>query len=347
MDNMMKRKRDGRLDCIKGIAISLVVIGHILQFCYDHYSSTLVFNIIWTLQIPLFMVVSGFFVGGGITITQIAKRFRYYLIPFCTCWLISEFFIRGNTNLLERAGYLVYHLESSLWYLFVLFELSCVHMIAVTIASKICKTEIAAMKRFAVYTIVYGVCLMPFAGLAVIMGASFLGSKFVLYYSVFFWMGSAWKTTINTVRNESEHKKFQIAKILNGVTVVAFVIYFGILSHFNIAEAGDGLVDIIIRFTASACGVFLIVKMVFSVYKENNPCCKFLTFLGKYTLEIYYIHYLFIPYFAGSVYPLATPAGMISLIFLYFAVLSICALGVMLAKSSPYLSLVLFGRGIQ
>ena len=60
----MSKKRDRRLDCIKGIAISLVVIGHILQFCYSDYSSLFVFNIIWTLQIPLFMVVSGYFAGG-------------------------------------------------------------------------------------------------------------------------------------------------------------------------------------------------------------------------------------------------------------------------------------------
>lgn len=61
----MAKERDGRLDCIKGIAISLVIIGHILQICYEDYSSTFLYNIIWTLQIPLFVIVSGYFAGGG------------------------------------------------------------------------------------------------------------------------------------------------------------------------------------------------------------------------------------------------------------------------------------------
>lgn len=65
MEATIKQKRDGRLDCIKGIAISLVVLGHILQFCYVGYSSTFLFNIIWTLQIPLFVIVSGYFARGG------------------------------------------------------------------------------------------------------------------------------------------------------------------------------------------------------------------------------------------------------------------------------------------
>ncbi len=344
MSATMMKKRDGRLDCIKGIAISLVVIGHILQFCYEKYSSTFLFNIIWTLQIPLFMVVSGFF-AGGVTVAQLTKKIRCYLVPFCSCWLISELFIRGNTDLLPRAEYLVYHLESSLWYLFVLFELSLVHMVALAIASKIDKSGISTVKSLLVYTVAYGLCLVPFVGLALIMGTSFLGCKFVLYYSLFFWIGYAWKIGVRIYCIKSEKVKCKVQKLLNGLTLFAFVIYFLLLSRFNIAEAGDGLVDIIVRFTASVCGVFLVVKTVYAVYRDNNICSRFLTYVGTYTLEIYYIHYLFIPHVAKIVYPIAAPTGMMSVTFLYFAVLAICALGGMLAKSSPYLSMVLFGRG--
>ena len=66
MSEVINKKRDGCMDCIKGIAVSLVVIGHILQFSYPGYDSLFIFNIIWTLQIPLFMFVSGYFAGGGV-----------------------------------------------------------------------------------------------------------------------------------------------------------------------------------------------------------------------------------------------------------------------------------------
>ena len=64
MDSMIKKARDKRMDCLKGIAISLVILGHILQFGFNEYENSLLFNIIWTLQIPLFVVVSGYFAGG-------------------------------------------------------------------------------------------------------------------------------------------------------------------------------------------------------------------------------------------------------------------------------------------
>lgn len=246
--------------------------------------------------------------------------------------------------MLDRAGYLAYHLESSLWYLFVLFELGLVHMLAITITTMLCKAKIANIKRLIVYTIAYGVCLLPFAALAMLMGTSFLGCKFALYYGLFYWLGFAWKIVSEIVADKSELTKLLIEKVLNAIVVVAFITYFSLLSQFNIAEAGDGLLEIIIRFVASVCGVLMICKTVYAIYRENNVCCKFLSYVGNYTLEIYYIQYIFIWYFGSIIYPLAAPMGMISLVFLYFAVLALCATGVMLTRSSPYLSFLLFGR---
>ena len=72
--DIMAKDRDGRLDCIKGISISLVLIGHILQYGYENYSSTFLFNIIWTLQIPLFVIVSGYFAGGALLLPDLLRK---------------------------------------------------------------------------------------------------------------------------------------------------------------------------------------------------------------------------------------------------------------------------------
>ena len=56
MEATIKQKRDGRLDCIKGIAISLVVLGNNLQFCNVGYSTTFVLNIIWSVQIHIIVI---------------------------------------------------------------------------------------------------------------------------------------------------------------------------------------------------------------------------------------------------------------------------------------------------
>ena len=221
-------------------------------------------------------------------------------------------------------------------------------MIAFTIQNRICKEKkIDSVKGLVIYTAAYGVCMLPYAGIAMMMGISFLGCKFALYYSLFYWLGFAWKTVTNIIADKPGQTRFQIEKALNIIVVVAFIVYFALLSQFNIAEAGEELLEIVIRFVASVCCIFLICKTVYAVYKENSACCKFLSYVGNYTLEIYYIHYLFIGFVGSIVYPLATPMGMISLVFLYFAVLALCAAGIMLTKSSPYLSFLLFGRSTK
>lgn len=231
-----------------------------------------------------------------------------------------------------------------MWYLFVLFELSCVHMISASISIRICKAKIDSIRGLIVYSVLYGVCLIPFAGSVIIMGPSFLGCKFVLYYSLFYWIGFAWKTITGIAYWRTEKAKIQIKKILDICTVVAFIIYFGLLSRFNIAVAGDGLLEIIIRFIVSVSGIYIVVKTVYSVYTVANPFCKFLTFVGNYTLEVYYIHYIFISFFTPVTYSLASSMGMMSIVFLYFVTLVICAIGIILSKSSPHLSFLLFGR---
>ena len=67
------KQRDVRFDVIKAVAIILVFLGHIMQFGFDSYTGNPAFQIIWALQIPLFMFVSGYFstnekqlsAGGG------------------------------------------------------------------------------------------------------------------------------------------------------------------------------------------------------------------------------------------------------------------------------------------
>lgn len=53
--------RDYRFDALKGLATLVVVFGHVMQFGTKGYESTSLFNAIWSIQIPLFMIVSGYF----------------------------------------------------------------------------------------------------------------------------------------------------------------------------------------------------------------------------------------------------------------------------------------------
>ena len=59
----MQAKIDNRnqlVDIMRGIAMLLVVLGHTMTGCTVDLQKSFLFNIIWSLQMPLFILISGF-----------------------------------------------------------------------------------------------------------------------------------------------------------------------------------------------------------------------------------------------------------------------------------------------
>lgn len=49
-----QKKRNQIVDSLRGIAILLVILGHTMTSLTSGSQKSIVFNIIWTLQMPLF-----------------------------------------------------------------------------------------------------------------------------------------------------------------------------------------------------------------------------------------------------------------------------------------------------
>ena len=52
--------RNNTVDIIRGFAMLLVVLGHTISGTVREYSNSLLFQVIWTLQMPLFIIISGY-----------------------------------------------------------------------------------------------------------------------------------------------------------------------------------------------------------------------------------------------------------------------------------------------
>lgn len=88
------KKRDERLDAVKGFAILLVMLGHCIVL--NHLSDPYLYDAIVAIQMPLFMAVSGFTAGMGQEalccagvrpelkkeLARLKRRTISYLLPF-------------------------------------------------------------------------------------------------------------------------------------------------------------------------------------------------------------------------------------------------------------------------
>ena len=350
--NTITKKRDPRFDALRGLAITLVVLGHILQAGYVGYENTLIFRVIWSLQMPLFVVVSGFFAGDG-RLSHIPKRARTYLIPFVSCFLLKMLVFAHRLDIVRWLSELPFNMENSLWYLFVLFVLCTTHIFALALANKIEKDEKNA-KNCVLYTLFFGIFLIPEALLCLFISSSFLAVKLVLYYAVFFWCGRMWRVLTERLPSAPDAVQNRIRAVADALCIAVGIAYLWFISHKDIYGLGEGIRDIAFRMLISMLGVYLVIKAVFATYRAESRTWRFFSHIGKYTLEIYYLHYLcifqalryLVPLTGKITAPVFSVEGLVALVLYYFVLLALSFILMTLINSSPYLSFIVFGKGL-
>lgn len=80
-------KRDKTIDILKGTAIILMVLGHVIQTIYapDNYDENLIFKFIYSFHMPLFIFISGYLTGmkQEFSIRWILDRTRDAILSLC------------------------------------------------------------------------------------------------------------------------------------------------------------------------------------------------------------------------------------------------------------------------
>ena len=101
-------ERNHFVDIMRGIAMLLVVLGHTMQDCTTGAHQSFLYNVIWSLQMPLFILISGYVtryshpLSSGTDLWKFVKRRTIaYLLP----WFVWSLFVRGiifgQTNFLN------------------------------------------------------------------------------------------------------------------------------------------------------------------------------------------------------------------------------------------------------
>lgn len=300
-------KRNKYIDLFRGVCISLVVLGHCIQYGMGteysenglYYSNT-IFKIIYSFHMPAFMLISGFLFAYSTrrkTFTDLVKtKVKTLIIPLLL-WLTAEFIVvqisTGNifrVSLIESGKkYVLFCLENRLWFLWAVFYCSMIVAVVELIGGD--------NKRIQIWIYVLIGCVS-------IILPNYFSSDLYKYMYPYFLVGyffSNWKgrtalleqyAVSNTIR-----RCFFCANLALFTVLIIFfdkgkyIYTTGITVHgANVVEAVQQLQINMYRWTIGFIGTAMLAQVVYLFFKSkvswlNNIFIE----LGKCSMGIYII----------------------------------------------------------
>ncbi len=327
------KERNTSLDAMKGFAILLVMIGHVLIL--NKINDPYLYRVIETIQMPLFIMLNGYISGFKLPIdrfeqwkSNMGKRAIAYLVPFFTWLLLKQWddLARGFKDTLLQ-------LDRGLWFLMTLFVLNLILYTAQLLSKNFRKK--GKMQGLLAFGIIFGLL----SGIFVVqrmLHIRFLSPELTIRYIPPFVIGylmSAYKEDIVKIFN----KKLQFVTFVTCIIVFGFVCikyeYYRPTIFILPIQIAEGLIGSYVVFYA------------FLKSKKNVIKSK-LAWIGQYTLEIYTIHF----HFADKLSPEKLGFGLYSIQGILFAVstfafMSITTAGLIyMAKQLPITNFFLFGK---
>lgn len=292
MTSLNTNNRNETVDIIRCFAIILVVLGHTISILKTDYQDSIVYSIIWTLQMPLFMIISGYVTKYSQSINDIKtlwiflkRKTRTYLFPMII-WTIIRGLVFENRHLLNL-HYILWHMDSGYWFLSSLWTICLIFGISQFLSSSLNRKNSKITST--ILTIVFilgGASLLVCVGL--IVGINFFGIKLSLYYMPFFLVGYFYSILEESVKGHW----FVVSKEV--IPFLSALAYFYLLVHFNIVKLPDDFYGICIRIVASFSGCIMVFGWGanFLNKTKDNWVHKRMVWIGTHTLEIYILHYL-------------------------------------------------------
>lgn len=341
---MSKVERNNSIDAIKGVAIVLVMIGHV--FVHNHMEDPYIYDFIKAVQMPLFMIISGFLCGQGRKISDLktygkvmGKRAIAYLVPFFS-WLT----LMHWGNLADAYKRIFFELDFGLWFLAVLFILT--FMVYTAQLSTVAFRKKNSLLSEMIFWSVYGVmCLILIV--QILNGNTFLSPYLTIIYVPFYMLGyvagSYGKKFFcwgNKMTGKIDCKN---NPLVFGAMTICLILFLGLVAVKDL-NSMESKMDTIIQMAASLLGSAAIIYSVF--LGKNGKCKDFFAKIGLYTLEIYVVHYHFanILNFHDKQYDVYTLEGAIFVISSFSLMSAITFVSVWVLKKIKILNFFLFGK---
>lgn len=265
---MNKPARNPVVDIIRGFAMLLVVLGHTMSGTVSEYSDSLLFQVIWTLQMPLFIIISGYLTRYSRPITDgsglwgfVKKRTLAYMLPWLVWTILVRGLIFGQKDFLNLK-HLLWHMDSGYWFLVTIWTISMLYGVADLLSNKWFKKEwFNVLSHLALC----GAGMVGLATVGYFVGFGFFSLKLTLYYLPIYLLGylfgqlQDWLMAIGNART-----------IVSCIVVTSLGLWLASICRFDFYAGGDGAMMIAGRFITSILGCISVIGLVSAIYARGG-----------------------------------------------------------------------------
>lgn len=337
-------KRNQFVDIMRGIAMLLVVLGHTMTGCTVDSQKSFIFNIIWSLQMPLFILISGYVTKYSRPISDSNELWKYvkrrtiaYMLP----WAVWSFVVRGITfgqDSFLNVRNLLWNMDSGYWFLATIWTISMIFGISSFIAERASKGNIRKKQIILLMCYLAGMVLL--VGIGVLLGMSFFAIKLTLYYMPFYYAGFLYGQFDDKIM-ESDNGK----RIIDCAVASCFVIWLFVILRVSLYEMSDGGFGIILRAATSLSGCVAVCGLCKEIFSSKCVGGGILTWFGANSLEIYLMHYLLLSLIKLDKTPvLCSPTGLSLIVVNYIITVVFTAMIIIVLNKNRVLRFTLTGK---
>ena len=363
-------QRDNAIDSVKGFAILLVMLGHCIVLNGLHETDTVLYDMIESVQMPLFMLVSGVLAsmevrttGSGRGMQKLGARARAYLVPFFSWFLLVHLYVHAKAGTLSAAMFwkelkdLLFQTDRGLWFLMTLFVATVCGMIAQMIADKVmAKSSVKETeKRKCLKAVVFVcacACMYLLFFLQSRLGNTFLSPSLMVQYFPFYLLGylaNGYGSCVFAVIVPAQQIRVNMEKLVPVLVSAMFAGFVLMAVFFDLTAPVDGVVTLAIQMAASFLGTvscYVGVGRTARRHQKKTEKRGFLSFAGLYTLEIYVLHFRFARLLGISEKGLQLYSfeGILWVVSAFVLMSILTAAGIMILQRIPLVSFLLFGK---
>lgn len=267
------------IDQLKGFAILLVVVGHVIEWCFNETSTSLLYRIIYSFHMPLFAFMSGFVFRGESNFMESLKKFgkqtERLMLPFLVVGLIYSYSVLH----LNYEAFFQHLYKQGYWYL--LFLLQCyllTHIYHIFIGKRFeNKLNLSIVSDLIFLCIIF--VLLRFVPKFTVI-SQIIGFYHLFHLYPFFFVGYMVKKT------NASNRLFSNSYNLSDISFIVYIIMF-IGSYYWKPTAVKQLL-------LAALAIFPIICLFYKKRNIQSYAYRVLETFGRYSLEIYVFHYFLI-----------------------------------------------------